>query len=231
MEFVQGEKETEKGPVTSNEKTTVRIQMRLFKKKKKSKKPPFERSQSVAIADQDIKPHGMRGHISHLYLSKTSYIWASSDRGKLGLFDSSGNDKRSIETCSTYSGHFTIAILDKEEHIFWVHNEKKLVKKEGKNENKTVTETGDWEPISILFSAEEEIFFVGKAMDNDAKINRYKKNWVKDNDIHKHKENGKSRNLFQYPAYLAQNKNGDLCVSDNNRRVIVVDKDNKLRFK
>lgn len=189
----------------------------------------------------DVKPKDIKGHISHLHWSmKTGGIWASNDRGKLGLIDldsgkcidlDSGKDKNQIETCSTYSGHFAVATFNNEEHIYWVHNEKKwCVKKDSKNEYEK--DTGEWEPISIFFSNEEDLFYVGKVINNDAKITRYKRNWRKKDDIHRHKaEKGKNINLFQYPAYLAKNTNGDLCVSDNNKRVIVVDNNKELRFK
>uniref|UniRef100_A0A8W8INX6 Tripartite motif-containing protein 2 n=1 Tax=Magallana gigas TaxID=29159 RepID=A0A8W8INX6_MAGGI len=155
-------------------------------------------------------------------------IWASNDRGDLGLIDSSGNTIRSTKTCSTYSGHFAIETVNNEEHIYWVHNENKLVKRDDKKEHGTAS----WEPISILISDENtcNFFFVGKAMGDDAKVTKYDKDWNKVCDIHKHRENRANRNFFQYPAYLAKNINGDLCVSDNNQCIIVV-KDNKLRFK
>lgn len=203
----------------------------FFTENKNPTRPPFKRSQSLVVCDQDIKPLNLKGHISHLYMSTTGDIWASNDRGTVGLIDRSGNNKRSIETCSTYSGHFApVTVDDKKEHIYWVHNEKKFVKRDDKNESETGTYK--WIPISIIFSAEEILFYVGKVKDNDAKITRYNKDWDKQDDIHKHIciENGKNENLFQYPAYLAKNINGDLCVSDNNQCVIVVN-DKKLRFK
>lgn len=188
----------------------------------------IDKPKEVAEPDHDIKPHYMRGHISHLQWSKTEDIWASNDRGRLGLFDSSGNNKKWIETCSTSSGHFTLATVDKEgEHIYWGHNEKMFVKRDGKT--KYEIETGKCEPISIFFSDKEKLFYVGKVIDIDAKISIYNMNWKKEDDIHRNE--AENRNFFQYPAYLVKNINGDLCVSDNNRRVIVVDNNKKLRFK
>lgn len=188
----------------------------------------IDKPKEVAEPDHDIKPHNMRGHISHLQWSKTEDIWASNDRGTLGLFDSSGNNKRSIETCSTSSGHFTLATVDKEgEHIYWGHNEKMFVKRDGKTKNEI--ETGKCEPISIFFSDKEKLFYVGKVIEIDAKISIYNMNWKKEDDIHRNE--AENRNFFQYPAYLVKNINGDLCVSDNNRRVIVVDNNKKLRIK
>lgn len=197
---------------------------------KQPRRPPFERGQSCVASEQDIKPLNVKGHISHLYVRTTGDIWASNDRGKVGLIDTSGNNERSIETCSTYSGHFTIATVDKEEHIYWVHNEKKFVKRDDKETYEI--NTGKWAPISILFSAEEMLFYVGIVKDNDAKITRYNTDWTKKDDIHRYKaEKEETRNLFRYPAYLVKNINDDLCVSDNIKRVIVVDNNNKFRFK
>lgn len=202
----------------------------FFTENKQPRRPPFERGQSCVASEQDIKPLNVKGHISHLYVSTTGDIWASNDRGKVGLIDTSGNNERSIETCSTYSGHFTIATVDKEEHIYWVHNEKKFVKRDDKETYEI--NTGKWAPISILFSAEEMLFYVGIVKDNDAKITRYNTDWTKKDDIHRYKaEKEETRNLFRYPAYLVKNINDDLCVSDNIKRVIVVDNNNKFRFK
>lgn len=185
-------------------------------------------SQPVDKRVRDIIPANVKGHISHLYLSKTGAIWASNDRGKVGCID---KDKRSIETCSTYTGHFTLATVDgeKAEHIYWVHNEKKVVKRD----DKTETKTEKWTPISIFFSAEDKLFYVGIVKNNDAKITKYDPDadWTEKDDIHRYNAEGnESKNLFQYPAYLVKNTNGDLCVSDNNKRVVFVDKNNEFRF-
>lgn len=56
----------------------------------------FQRSLSDAGSDQDFKPTNEKGHISHLQWSKTGDIWASNDRGNVGLIDHSGNGKRLI---------------------------------------------------------------------------------------------------------------------------------------
>uniref|UniRef100_A0A8W8IN84 Tripartite motif-containing protein 2 n=1 Tax=Magallana gigas TaxID=29159 RepID=A0A8W8IN84_MAGGI len=186
---------------------------------------PTLKSQSVDIRELDINPVNVKGHISHLFLSATGDIWASNDRGKVGFIDPSGIDKTLIETCSTCTGHFTRATVDDEEgeHIYWVHNEEKFVKRDDKIE----TRTGIWEPISIIYSADDKLFHVGLVKDNDAKITRYYTNWTEKDDIHR---NTAEENIFQYPAYLVKNTNGDLCVSDNNKRVVVVDKNNKFRF-
>lgn len=203
----------------------------FFTEDKGNTNPTLKR-QSVNVPEQDIMPVNVKGHISHLYLSATGDIWASNDRGKVGRIDPSDIDKRSIETCPTYTGHFTLATVDDKEgeHIYWVHNEEKVVKRDDKIENET--HTGNWAPISIFFSAEEKLFYVGVVKNNDAKIIRFNTDWKEKDDIHRYKaEERESKNIFRYPAYLVKNTNGDLCVSDNNKRVIVVNKDNEVRFK
>lgn len=204
----------------------------VFFTENKGNTNPTLKSQPVNIRERDIIPANVKGHISHLYLSTTGDIWASNDRGKVGFIDPSGKDKRSIETCSTYSGHFTLATVDDEkgEHIYWVHNEEKVVKRDDKIENET--HTGKWEPISIIYSAEDKLFHVGVVKNNDAKIIRYDTNWTEKDDIHRYNAEGnESKIIFRYPAYLVKNTNGDLCVSDDNKRVIVVNKNNEFLFK
>lgn len=197
----------------------------FFTENKRNTKSTLK-SQQVDIRVRDIIPVNVKGHISHLYLSKTGAIWASNDRGKVGRID---RDKRSIETCPTYTGHFTLATVDgeKSEHIYWVHNEKKVVKRD----DKTETHTEKWTPISIFFSDEDKFFYVGVVKNNDAKIIRYDTNWTEKDNIHRYNAKGnESKIFFQYPAYLVKNTNGDLCVSDDNKRVVFVDKNNKFRF-
>lgn len=55
---------------------------------------------------------------------------------------------------------------------------------------------------------------------------------VKENDIHYIRKHGKSGEKinFRYPAYLVTNINGELCVSDYHKCVIVVGNDKKNRF-
>lgn len=190
------------------------------------------KSQPVDKRERDITPVNVKDHITHLHLSKTGVIWASNDSGKVGVIDPSGKDKRSIETFSTYSGHFTLATVhdEKSEDIYWVHKKKKVVIKNEKLEHET--HTGKWTPISIFFSAnsEDQLFHVGMVKNNDAKITRYNTDWTDKDDIHRYIGDGnESENFFRYPAYLVKNTNGDLCVSDN-KRVVVVDKYNNFRF-
>lgn len=202
----------------------------VFFTENKGNTNPTLKSQPVNIRERDIIPANVKGHISHLYLSKTGDIWASNDSGEVGVIDPSGIDRTLIDTCSTYSGHFTLATVDDEkgEDIYWVHRKKKVVIKNDKLEHET--HTGKWTPISIYFSDEDKLFYVGKVKNNDAKITRYYTDWTEKDDIHRYIGDGnESENFFRYPAYLVKNTNGDLCVSDN-KRVVVVDKYNNFRF-
>lgn len=203
--------------------------MLVFFTENKGNTNPTLKSQSIKVPERDIKPVNVKGHISHLFLSTTGDIWASNGRGKVGRIDPSGKDKSSIKTCSTHTGHFTLATVDDEEseHVYWVHNEEKVVKRGDTIE----THTGKWEPISIIYSAEDKLFHVGMVKNNDAKITRYNTDWTEKDDIHRYESEGKeSKYFFRYPAYLVKNTNGDLCVSDNSKRVVVVDKSNEFRF-
>lgn len=192
-------------------------------------KPVLRRAVSV---QESITPTDLNGPISHLYCCSKKYIWASNNRGKLGKFDHSGNNclPTLVQTCSTQYGHFTIATVSENKHIIFSVdiNEKKIVKKvvPGETDFEVLSkDTGLWEPISIYFSDKTKKIYVGKLMHRGAKITRYKydeKDFEKIDDI---------LDYYMYPAYLAENTNGDICVSDNNRCVIVVDQDRKLRFK
>lgn len=198
--------------------------MFVFSAENKKNANPTLESQSVQTSERDINPVNVKGHFSHLFLSATGDIWASNDRGKVGRIDPSGGDTGLIETCSTYTGHFTRATVDDEEgeHIYWVHNEEKCVKRD----DEFKTGTNNWEPISIIYSADDKLFHVGLVTNTDAKITRFNSDWSEKDDIHRYK----GLNIFQYPAYLAKNTNGDLWVSDNKKRVVVVDKNNEFRF-
>lgn len=192
-------------------------------------KPVLRRAVSV---QESITPTDLNGPISHLYCCSKKYIWASNNRGKLGKFDHSGNNCVStlVQTCSTQYGHFTIATVSENKHIIFSVdiNEKKIVKKvvPGETDFEVLSkDTGLWEPISIYFSDKTKKIYLGKLMHSGAKITRYKydeEDFEKIDDI---------LDYYLYPAYLAENTNGDICVSDNNRCVIVVDQDRKLRFK
>lgn len=188
---------------------------------------------------ENIIPTDLNGPISHLCCCSKKYIWASNNRGELGKFDHSGNNSLStlVQTCSTQYGHFTVETVGENEHIIFSVdiNERKIVKKAVPSKtdfkaNANTYYTGHWEPISIYFSDKTKIMYVGKVMHNEAKITRYDKNLIKINDILTYEENTISK-CYQYPAYLSENTNGDICVSDNNRCVIAVDQCRKFRFK
>lgn len=218
---------------------------------KRESNPTFHRASTVEL----IEPCDIKGPISHLCCRKTNAIWVSNDRGQLGLINHSGKNMWSNHTCTAYSGHFTIATDNesKFERIYWVHKEEKRVYRfEYQDSSLSDTTSPDqlgevveempWEPISILFSDKtwtesdkgKKYIFVGKVAHNDAKITRYMdgEKLVKVNDIHTCRTCESTRErIYHYPAYLAENTNGDICASDDNRCVVVVDKDYAFRFR
>uniref|UniRef100_K1RLS2 Tripartite motif-containing protein 2 n=1 Tax=Magallana gigas TaxID=29159 RepID=K1RLS2_MAGGI len=88
--------------------------------------------------------------------------------------------------------------------------------------------TRDWSPISIHSSHINGDILVGMIKDEEAKVTRYNKIGEEIQNI---QTDNTELGLYEYPHYITENINGDICTSDlGNYAVGVVNKSGQYRF-
>ena len=88
--------------------------------------------------------------------------------------------------------------------------------------------TGDWKLLSIYSSRINEDILVGMYKGTEAKVTRYSK---AGKEIQNIQRDNQGQELYEYPHYITENINGDICTSDwNKRAVVVVNKSGQHRF-
>ncbi|XP_062576219.1 uncharacterized protein LOC134264009 [Saccostrea cucullata] len=166
----------------------------------------------------------------HISLETSKRFWVSSFDEYLVQTDLQGNllHKLQITGGIMRVGCHTVT---KEGDLLFADRKNKCINRV--TPDKMVTElftTEDWEPLGIYSSRINGDILMGKSKDKDreARVTRYSKAGVKLQDIRKKHW---IKTLYEFPAYLTENNNGDICTSDIEKEaVVVVDKSGKHRF-
>ncbi|XP_061186470.1 uncharacterized protein LOC133194538 [Saccostrea echinata] len=149
------------------------------------------------------------GHIS-------GYLWLSDDMGNIVKSDMNGNPLLKMATPNSVDGYHTVS---RDGDLFYVEKDKStIVKVTPGRAVETFINTEDWEPVSIYCSKINDDVIVGLRKNKEAKVTKYEKFGMRLKDFHRDKEG----NLFQWPHFLTENKNGDICVSDFGREALIV---------
>lgn len=100
-----------------------------------------------------------------------------------------------------------------------------------KEQDKQITEfikTENWKPLSIHSSHINGDLLVGMWKKKESKVTRYNKRGIEIQNIPK---DNKGQKLYEYPCYITENINRDICVSDPEQNaVIVVTASGQFRF-
>ncbi|XP_022310765.2 uncharacterized protein LOC111116071 [Crassostrea virginica] len=89
-------------------------------------------------------------------------------------------------------------------------------------QDKQITElmkTGDWTPLSVHSSRINGDILVGMTTDEEGKVTRYNKAGKETQNIQR---DNQGQELYDYPHYITENINGDICTSDMNKFAVVV---------
>nr|XP_034312120.1 uncharacterized protein LOC105345229 [Crassostrea gigas] len=164
-------------------------------------------------------------NVLHISLGKAGNFWVSDDHGNLVQTDRMGNQLQQKMTSGGY-GFYTVT-----EEGDLIHTDANNRAINRITQDKTITtffKTGDWEPISIHSSHINGDILVGMVKDEKAKVTRYNKKGEEIQNIQRDKD---GKELYDYPHYITENINGDICTSDYNKQaVVVVDKSGQYRF-
>ncbi|XP_062579941.1 uncharacterized protein LOC134241946 [Saccostrea cucullata] len=160
----------------------------------------------------------------HLSIGKSGRLWISDEFGNLVQTDLQGNQLQTEKTCGGY-GYHTFSL---EGDLLFTDKDKKVISKiTPENDVTEITKTGDWKPLSIHSSHINGDLLVGMVHHGEARITRYTKTGKGTKNIQR---TAAGQNLYSYPHYITENINGDICTSDRNMGVVVLDQSGQFRF-
>ncbi|XP_052678009.1 uncharacterized protein LOC128159018 [Crassostrea angulata] len=164
--------------------------------------------------------------VCHISLGKSGRLWASDYIGNLVQTDLQGNQLQKIQTSGQDEGFHTVT---QDGDLIYTDQDNKVINRI--TPDNTITEfikTGDWRSLSLHSSYINGDILVGMYTDEEAKVTRYNKTGTEIQNIQR---DNKGQSLYNYPHYITENINGDVCVSDYHKHaVVVVDKSGQHRF-
>ncbi|XP_078327958.1 uncharacterized protein LOC111114737 [Crassostrea virginica] len=162
----------------------------------------------------------------HVSVDKLDRFWVSDNIGNLVQTDLKGNQLEKIHTSGVDEGYHTVTL---DVNLIYTDNSKKVIFEiTHDREINEFKKTEDWTPCSIHSSRFNRDILVGMYKDREAKVTRYSKTGT---EIKNMKRDNQGQELYDYPHYITENINGDICTSDHNKQaVVVVNKSGQYRF-
>ncbi|XP_062577903.1 uncharacterized protein LOC134239772 [Saccostrea cucullata] len=191
-------------------------------RKKSDKKQTLSLSASVTKV-REFKVPGV-DTVFHVTLDQSDRLWISDKYGNLVQTDLQGNAIQKIKTNGGYGYH----TVTQDRDLIFTDKDKKVIKRI--TQDNKITEfikTGDWTPLCIHSSHITGDLLVGMVTNREAKVTRYNKTGKELQNIQRH---NKGQGLYRYPHYITENINGDICTSDYDKGVVVVNKSGQHRF-
>eukprot|EP00105_Crassostrea_gigas_P011188 XP_011426745.1 PREDICTED: uncharacterized protein LOC105327813 [Crassostrea gigas] len=203
---------------------TVSIQLKPTGKQRKQEREKSDVKQTLSLSSSVTKVRKYTvpgvGYVSHISLGKSGRLWVSDTLGNLVQIDLQGNLLQKIQT----SGGFGYHTVTQDEDLIYTDMKNKVINRITPDNTTTeLIKTGDWEPVSIHSSYINGDILVGMF----GKVTRYNKTGTEIQNIQR---DDKGQALYSLPRYITENIHGDVCVSDFNNGVVVVDKSGQHRF-
>ncbi|XP_062619385.1 uncharacterized protein LOC134280955 [Saccostrea cucullata] len=152
----------------------------------------------------------------HISGHTSGYLWMSDDMGNIVKSDMKGNPLLKMATPNSVDGYHSVS---SDGDLLYAEKDKcDIVKVSRGGAVETFINTDAWEPVGIFCSKINDDVIVGLRRDKEAMVTKYDKYGMKLKDYHR----GKEGNLFQWPHFVTENKNGDICVSDFGRESLIV---------
>lgn len=168
------------------------------------------------------------GNVFHISLGKSGTLWLSYGDGKLVQTDLQGKrlpKKVSLSKIKNSGGQGFHTVTKDGDLVYTNTDYNTIMKVTPDNRITLFIDTGDFQPLAIHSSRINGDFLVGMMTYKKAIVRRYDKTGKEIQSL------GKRRQLYDYPHYITENVNGDICTSDYNKQaVVVVDKIGRYRF-
>ncbi|XP_052685587.1 uncharacterized protein LOC128165251 [Crassostrea angulata] len=205
-------------------------QLKPTEKQKKQDREKSDMKQTLSLSSSftEVREYTVPGlsDVNHMSFGKPGRLWGSDHHGRLVQFDLQGNRIQMMQTGGGSEGYHTVT---QNGDLIYTDKKKKVINR--KTLDKATTnfiKTGDWEPISIHSSHINGDILVGMIKNKKAKVTRYNKTGEEIQNIQR---DNKGQEMYEYPHYITENINGDICTSDLNKRaVVVVNKSGQYRF-
>nr|XP_034320356.1 uncharacterized protein LOC105334693 [Crassostrea gigas]XP_034320357.1 uncharacterized protein LOC105334693 [Crassostrea gigas] len=184
---------------------------------------------SLSSSVTNVKEYIVPGvdSVYHISRGKSGILWANDASGNLVQTDLQGKQLQIIKTSGKNEGYHTVNL---DGNLIFADRKKCIVNRitHGKTITRFIT-TKEWEPLSIHTSNLNGDIMVGMSTFSQGKVARYNTTGNTTQSIER--DNKGQRVYSEYPHYITENINGDICVSDFNKQaVIVVNKIGQHRF-
>ncbi|XP_062592679.1 uncharacterized protein LOC134254152 [Saccostrea cucullata] len=167
----------------------------------------------------------------HISRVTSDRVWISDYKGNLILTNTKGEELDHVtDIGSVWGGHTVNGECD----LIYIDSEYNINKLSTENKEKTTIiqyNTSPWEPQCVYSSPSTGDLLVGMCRDDTetGKVVRYNSTGENIQTIQHHNITGQE--LYSWPIYITENRNGDVIVSDSWRdAVVVTDRDGNYRF-
>ncbi|XP_062580150.1 uncharacterized protein LOC134242133 [Saccostrea cucullata] len=165
-------------------------------------------------------------NILHISLDKLNKLWVSDLWGSLEQIDINGKVHKNL--IANIGEHGFHAVTDDDDFLY-TDQSKRVVNKVRNEKTTQLISTERWTPLSICFSRINGDVLVGMVKDHQGKITRFTGAGIKVNSIQF--KSYLQNSLYEYPNYITESVNGDICASDSGKEaVVVVNKSGKHHF-
>nr|XP_022312752.1 LOW QUALITY PROTEIN: tripartite motif-containing protein 45-like [Crassostrea virginica] len=208
----------------------VSTPMKFTEKQLEQSKEKSDMKQTLSLSSSvtKVREYSVPGVDSafHVSVDESGRLWVSDNKGNLVQTDLQGNLLQEIQTSGKSDGYHTAT-----QDGGLIYTDKKRKKIYRITPDRKITEfikTGNWEPFSVHSSRINGDILVGMRKGTKAKVTRYNR---AGKEIQNILSDNQGQELYEYPHYITENINGDICTSDYNKRaVVVVNKSGQHRF-
>nr|XP_022312757.1 protein PML-like [Crassostrea virginica] len=216
--------EPEKRKIQSMEEVSTPMKFTEKQLKQRREKSDMKQTLSLSSSVTKVREYSVPGvdNACHVSVDKSGRLWVS-DWGNLVQTDLQGTLLQKIQTSGISDGYHTVT---QDGGLIYTDKGKKKIYRI--TPDRKITEfikTEDWRPLSVHSSRINGDILVGI---RKGKVTRYSD---AGKEIQNIQRDNQGKELYEYPSYITENINGDICTSDfNNRAVVVVNKSGKHRF-
>ncbi|XP_062607896.1 tripartite motif-containing protein 2-like [Saccostrea cucullata] len=189
---------------------------------------------SISLPDKTLKPEAEiictikcdYNWLHDICCQGTDQFWVCGRNSDIKCMNLKGETVRSV----TVNGDPQRLAIDHKGELFYVDFQtNSILKLPGVSDiDKTypIFSAGVWQPRGLAFTLLNDIL-VSLYKPNESKVVKYDS--INGNPIHEFQNERNGKLLFEFPGYLVENKNGDICVSDKHK-VICMTSHGILKF-
>ena len=219
----------EKGKIEPPEEVSTDMKVTEKQMDQSEQKSDVQQTLSLSPSVIKVNEYSVPGVQNACHISyKSGRFWVSDSRQNLVQTDLQGNLHQRIHTSSLFEGSHTVT---QDEDLVYTDSDNNVIFK--MTPDKIITEiinlkAEKYTPLSVHSSRINGDLLVGMIAWEESRLTRYSKTGKEIQNIQWDDE---GKELYEYPNYITENINGDICTSDYDKNaVVVVDKSGEYRF-